>query len=58
MKGESVIGYQFSIIGDELLVMVYRLFLSRILYQASGILHHFFQPSTVICQLSTVLNYY
>ena len=72
MEGESVIDYQFSIIGDELLVMVYLLSVTRhfcirhpascihffqplavmvyrilvigILYQASGILHHSFNP--------------
>ena len=37
MEGESVIGYQFSIIGDELLVMVYRLSVIRPF--VSGILH-------------------
>ena len=29
MEGESVIDYQFSIIGDELLVMVYLLSVTR-----------------------------
>ena len=82
MEGESVIDYQFSIIGDELLVMVYRLSVTRhfcirhptscihffqplavmvyrilvigILYQASGILHPFL--STVNCH-QLLLNF-
>ena len=47
MEGESIIGYQFSIIGDELMVMIYRL--SVIRHFVSGIRHPASFLSTVSC---------
>jgi len=63
MEGESVIGYQFSIIGDELMVMIYRLSVIRhfcirhpacILHPASISSNR--QLSTVNCQLSSIIT--
>jgi len=58
MEGESIIGYQFSIIGDELMVMIYRLSVIRhfCVRHPACILH----PASISSnrQLSTVLNYY
>jgi len=63
MEGESIIGYQFSIIGDELMVMIYRLSVIRhfcirhpacILHPASISSNR--QLSTVNCQLSSIIT--
>ena len=55
MEGESVIGYQFSIIGDELMVMIYRL--SVIRHFVSGIRHPASFLSTISCYGLSDISY-